>query len=475
MKIIKNFAVGLIFVLLFSSFANAGDLTKNITKNIELSETNIKTTIYYQEGDDAWAEDTLNLLSDTFELMEKISGIPYPTSVPKSLYATKDEKIEDSITICELNDTSEECNGSFRIAKNQSTTATIRQIAYLWNTNRDFKKDWLSQGHAALYAYLVLKEIDSAEAEKFKTFSLLTYAMSSADFPLDEWVFLHTATGEKQVTKRNIGMAKSFVFMHLIYKNYPDKISAAREYMDLESIVPDSSGYKKVLEEEIINENLDPLFSGWVFLGDYMVQHEEVDDARVAVQKYNEVMELYNKDPALWITEEELNKYKQCAETTTDPENDCKLEPSLELTDLYAKLYSEGDIKGAIKYADNLVKKYGALLASKDETTEDQEPEAVEVVKENIIKTVSREKYDEARNLYDNRGIFTKIGSIVYDEESNLDMAKIQYDNGNFQGAKKYSERAISDIEKAGRLGFVFVMAVLIIFIIFVAGLFMRR
>ena len=465
---IKNSAVFLIFVLFISSPAYA----ETVSKEIMLSEGRIMITVNYERGDDIWANDTLNLITDSFRLIEEVSGVPYPVPQSANPYADKDD-LKASIKICELTDKIKKCEKGMGIAKTQDRITTIRQIANMWNTDANFKNDWLMQGHISLYTYLVLKEINQKDAEEFKSSLFLSYSNLKLDFPLDEWFFLESVTSERQINKKNYGIAKSYVFMHLLYKNYPAEITNTRKILNERRFAPNSTDYKEILENET-GENLDDLFSGWVFPGEYKVLHEEIKETELALQKYNEVLEIYMEDPMLWVPRDELTDYGICVKVAIDPKKECKLKTPSEIMELYTKIYNESDIKGSIEYADELIEKYEILKVQRIESAKNLSV-SEEISAEENLTEISRDKYNEAEKLYEEGGIFMGIGLIFYDAKTNLERAETELANGNSGVSKEYSERAISDMKKAKMFGMVIVAVILLIFFVFLAGVFLRR
>ena len=472
MKKIKKFAVFLIFVLLINNVVYA----ETTGKEFSLSGSKIVITIEYQTGDEEWAGETLNSVYDILRLTENVSGMPYPAQASSDPYSDV-EDVKVNIKICEFTSNIQECEKGFGISKDQDITITVRQIVSIWNTKSYFKNDWLTQGHNSVYSYLVLNEINQTAAENFKKSLFLNYNTINVDFPLDDWLYLDSVESERHVNKRNAGIDKSFIFMHLIYKNYGNAaISDARKILNKRGTAPDSMEYKAVLEN-VTCKNLDDMFSGWVFTGEYKIQHEESKEVQKALQKYNEVLKLYGEDPMLWVSPEELNEYKVCVKARAHPES-CKLETSPELMMLYTELYNKSNIKESIKYSDELIEKYTTIRNNKiaeEEKNKSSVNETLKRIQEDPMTQASTDRYNEAKKLYDGRGIFTKIGSVFYNPQKNIDQAKTELDGGNFAGAKEYSERAISDLDKANKFGMVVSGVILLIFIVVLTALFFRR
>ena len=239
---------------------------------------------------------------------------------------------------------------------------------------------------------------------------------------------------------------------------------------------PDSMEYKAVLEN-VTGKNLDDLFSGWVFPGEYKIQNDESNEVLKALLKYNEVLKIYGEDPMLWVSPEELNKYKVCVKARARPES-CKLETSSELMTLYIELYNKSNIKESIKYSDELIEKYTTLRNNKlteEEKNKSSVNETLKRIQDDPMTQASTDKYNEAKKRYDEMGVFTKIGSVFYNPQKNIDQAKTELDGSNFAGAKEYSERAISDLDKANKFGMVVSGVILLTFIVVLIALFFRR
>jgi len=189
------------------------------------------------------------------------------------------------------------------------------------------------------------------------------------------------------------------------------------------------------------------------------------------------VLKIYGEDPMLWMSPEELNKYKVCVKARARPES-CKLETSSELMTLYIELYNKSNIKESIKYSDELIEKYTTLRNNKlteEEKNKSSVNETLKRIQDDPMTQASTDKYNEAKKRYDEMGVFTKIGSVFYNPQKNIDQAKTELDGSNFAGAKEYSERAISDLDKANKFGMVVSGVILLTFIVVLIALFFRR
>ncbi len=468
MKNIKNIKKFVLFLIILSVILSIGlFLTtpacaeiKTLGKEIGLSENTAVITVYYLDGDEAWAENTLNLIAEILQTTEKVSGIPYPAPAHDP-YGSDVGGIK--IKICELTDTIKTCsNHEIGLKKSQDKITTTMQMVSIWNLQK-FKDDWLTHGHTFLYTYLVLKDIDPEAAEKFKTSLFINYnTINSVDIPLEQWSFLYSVETEKQINKRNYGTVKSYIFMDLIYETYgKDAVIGARKKMDKSKIVPGSKEYQKILETttNTTNGELDNLFSGWIFPGEYRVNHRENVEIKIALRKYDELHEIYKKN-------QNMKLYKN-------------------MTELGEKLYGQGNIKDSIEYADELIEKYNAsknrLKTTPDiahgNTTGNKDIHDVQHMQEDKTQTedtgnISKIRYKEAYDLYYDEEILTKIGLVFYDAKnakSDLDNARTHLTDGNFEVSMKYSNRVISYLDGAKQFG-IFVGILILIFFVLVVG-----
>lgn len=127
-----------------------GDQYLSISKNIKLQQSWVNITVYYFEKDKNWAKNTLNLTAKTLPILEKISGFPYPNEYDVTTYQASTEESggwggryggEEGIWI-----TSENCDAN----------CIIHENAHAWT--QIYRRQWMSEGFANFYAFLVLED-----------------------------------------------------------------------------------------------------------------------------------------------------------------------------------------------------------------------------------------------------------------------------------------------------------------------------
>jgi len=246
---------------------------------VELQNKNVTVIVHYFEKDKEWADRVLNFTSQAVILMEEITGVPYPPEHQGEYYV--EVFGADKEAIGDFGVEIDECGiwitPTIGFSEEHNDAILAHEISHIWaGYKTTVDERWLAEGFANLYAHLVLLRMNRTyEAEWIKAQEFLVYCdgKSALDFPLDEFVY----PGD---TPRNIrfGYAKSMVFTYMIHENYGlETIQKTNHELWMKSEIPDSKEYKEAMEEAV-GHNLDDLFSGWVFWGEYKVEFKEADE-----------------------------------------------------------------------------------------------------------------------------------------------------------------------------------------------------
>lgn len=214
-----------------------------LNKTVQLSDEKVGFKIKYWDGEDDWANTTLDTALKTLPVMEKLWGIPYP----------KDYNI--TITQATKNDTSGYSginNGKHGILMLHTSNEDIliHELAHYWTQNCNFKHRWMDEGYADLYTYLVLNRINPHDAHERKEDFIKQYntMKQSNDLVLSTWS-VPDSIGSKNFDQVDYGYKKSFVLVYNIYNKIGlESIKEAnQQFLKLNSSIGNNE-YKHIIQ-----------------------------------------------------------------------------------------------------------------------------------------------------------------------------------------------------------------------------------
>lgn len=233
--------------------------TESGTRNVE---------IRYYAGSEEWAEDVFRTIREGFPLLEKKIGIPCPVSWDILVVETTSlEKGVGGVNKGPL---------GLLVPTDTSTTVIIHELCHYWFGNLPSLQwsGWILEGFPEAYTIEVLRELDHPEG------------YSHWYSRLDQYEWAKSQIGEKPLgevgyapdfTDPRVGMlySKAMVFSRwlLLYID-EESMQKINEEVIFDNSVR-SEDYQEIAET-ITGEDLDWLFSGWVYPGDYYYEGKKV-------------------------------------------------------------------------------------------------------------------------------------------------------------------------------------------------------
>ena len=259
---------GILLLTLIPFDVSAEEGYDSVSGAVKMREKTLYVTVYYYEGETAWAQYILDISQEVLPLLEGLAGFPYPQAYDIAIYAKSDEEMEqwsgtnwgrDGIWINRDMYTPE-------LIENWPGTSTIiHEHAHHWANARIYKEKWLREGFAQLFTYLIFEKTNRTEYADFeeREWSFKFSIYQSFDFPLDEWDNKDTGPPDEGVTPFAYG--KSAFFCYELYKkNGLYSIQKVNRYLCEKSIKADSLEYMEILEQ-FTGKDQKEQFIGWVF------------------------------------------------------------------------------------------------------------------------------------------------------------------------------------------------------------------
>jgi hypothetical protein len=177
-----------------------------------LQERDVDIEVKYWEGEEKWAQDTMQTTIESLGLLEETWGVAYPP--------------EYNITITQANLTETGGYGGYNQGKNgiwllytSNHGILVHELAHYWTRACNFDQLWMDEGYADLYAYIVLNEMAPEEADSRRERFLKKYEelYDDYDFPLSDW---STPENLNSDTEEHVdfGYKKAFSLTYTLYE-----------------------------------------------------------------------------------------------------------------------------------------------------------------------------------------------------------------------------------------------------------------
>ncbi|WP_218146682.1 gluzincin family metallopeptidase [Methanolobus profundi] len=182
-----------------------------LTDTAHLDERDVDVTVKYWEGEEEWAQDTMQTAIEGLELLEEKWGVPYPASY--------------NITITQANITETGGYGGYNEGRNgiwllytSNHGILIHELAHYWTRACNFDQLWMDEGYADLYTYLVLDEMEPEEAASRRDRFLNKYndLKDEYDYPLADWSTPESISGSTE-ERVDFGYKKAFSLTYTLY------------------------------------------------------------------------------------------------------------------------------------------------------------------------------------------------------------------------------------------------------------------
>jgi hypothetical protein len=224
-----------------------------------------KVEIRYYPGSQDWAQDIFKIIKEGFPLLEKRIGVPCPTPW--------------DILIIETTNLAPGVGGvnkgpdGIEVPPDTSPNTIIHELCHFWF--RHEPHGWSLEGFPEAYTIQLLKELERPEAYSHWISRLDTYQemkLEIGDLPLNE-VGYHPDFTDPRV---GFMYAKTTVFCTWLIQYLGEETMHKINEVVVSRDRIFSEDYQEIAED-ITGEDLDWLFSGWVFEGDYYYDGKTVD------------------------------------------------------------------------------------------------------------------------------------------------------------------------------------------------------
>ncbi len=211
---------------------------------VHLSEKDVGITVRFWEGEDAWGTHILNTTAQSLILLENVTGFPYPARYNITIIQAS---VEDTQGYGGFNQGSK----GIYLLHTSSDAILIHELAHYWTRACHFNHIWMDEGHADLYAYLVLEKSKPEIAEKRKAKALETYQKLERkyDINLSTW---DTADNFDANNGEAIqfGYSKAFAAIYLVYEDLgPETMQTGWRCLSENGCTVDEQSFISVMEE----------------------------------------------------------------------------------------------------------------------------------------------------------------------------------------------------------------------------------
>ncbi|MBU6998745.1 MAG: hypothetical protein HXS51_07500 [Theionarchaea archaeon] len=224
--------------------------------------------IRYTPGNEEWAKDIFNTVRKGFPLLEEHIGVPCP--------------VDWDIKIIEASSLKQGVGGVNRgpegieVPADTSPGVIIHELSHYWFGHQLSLKwsNWVLEGFPEAYTVYILRELGHPEAYSLWYSRLDQYEEARAaigDLPLSEVGY----TPNFEDPRVGLLYSKAMVFSTWLILYFGEETMHTINQRVIFENPLYSEDYQAIVEE-ITGEDLDWLFSGWVYPGDYFYQEEKV-------------------------------------------------------------------------------------------------------------------------------------------------------------------------------------------------------
>jgi hypothetical protein len=241
---------------------------QTITTTIETESGRRNIEVRYHPGSDQWAKDIFKTIREGFPLLEEKIGVPCPISW--------DIIIEENNSLQPGVGGVNKGRYGIEVPTNTVPSVIIHELCHFWfgwEPGSDLS-GWILEGFPEAYTIDVLEELGNPDSIRH------WYGR------LDDYEWAKTVIGDKPLTQ--VGYAPDFtdprvsmlyskatVFCtwFMLYAGEENMHAINEEIIFIQRLTTEE--YKEIAER-VLGENLDDLFSGWVYPGQYYYEGREV-------------------------------------------------------------------------------------------------------------------------------------------------------------------------------------------------------
>ncbi|MBU7036612.1 MAG: hypothetical protein HXS52_01670 [Theionarchaea archaeon] len=262
-------AIGLVVFLLIACSHSVNSQGYQVMNAFIETESGKRTVeIRFTPGNQEWAKDIFNTVRKGFPLLEEHIGVPCP--------------VDWDIKIIEASSLKQGVGGVNRgpdgieVPADTSPGVIIHELSHYWFGQQPSLRwsNWVLEGFPEAYSVSVLKELGHSEAYSLWYGRLDQYEEARAaigDLPLNEVGY----TPNFEDPRVSMLYSKAMVFSTWMILYFGEETMHTINQRVIFENPLYSEDYQAIVEE-ITGEDLDWLFSGWVYQGDYFYQKEKV-------------------------------------------------------------------------------------------------------------------------------------------------------------------------------------------------------
>ncbi len=239
----------------------------HISTRVHLQEREVTVTVYYDEGEEAWAQHLFDVTVEALPILEELAGFPYPHGFDVEIYPKSEEEMSFF--------GGENLSGrGIWINRDTFTPETMKDLyvadtvihesAHYWSDDLIYGKPWMKEGFCELLTYLTYQEMgrekDALHVKNEWSRTFTVYKIYN--HPLDTFEYPEYGPGDE---KTSLAYGKSALFCYEIYENCGlERIKKINEYLYQNHISADSFTYMNLLEE-YSGEDQKEFFMEWIF------------------------------------------------------------------------------------------------------------------------------------------------------------------------------------------------------------------
>ncbi len=241
---------------------------RTLTATIDTQTRTRTVEIRYYPGSEEWAEDVINTIRTGFPLLEEKIGVPSP--IPWDIIVEETHTLEKGVAAVNRG------KKGLLVPSDTPMHVIIHELCHYWFGWQTYSEwsNWIQEGFPEAYTISVLKELNHPDGLNHWYARLDQYEWAKArigDQPLSKVGYAPDFTDPRV----SMLYSKSMVFctwfilfvgeesMHQINENVISKAILTGE--DYQSTA-----------EAVTGKDLDWLFSGWVYPGDYLYEERSV-------------------------------------------------------------------------------------------------------------------------------------------------------------------------------------------------------
>lgn len=174
---------------------------------LQSSVSGLQVTVHYLPGDEIWAQTTLQDAHQALPILERLTGVPFMFGHDIQLWALREQEFPlAGLNIQERG-----------ILLSRSQNAVVHELAHYWVGSHLLSEQWMAEGLAELYAFLVENQVEGRAWRPLDMERL--HVDPSLDGPLALWQGLNPLQlNEQPADTDRFFYNKAFLFWYALYR-----------------------------------------------------------------------------------------------------------------------------------------------------------------------------------------------------------------------------------------------------------------